>query len=280
MSKLFKLKEWLTLREAAKHLSTILREEVSEADILRLCLDHRMTLSVVFVDPVVASICEPSGRNVSDFVEFVASKAPQRSRLSLCGEFVCWGSDCVLQVQSEVQELEDGCYDLAMMGGERISVDRLYWQLVDGAAPEQYISTDGAFVTRGGRASVKRYLLMSSASPKRDNGPAYYPSGWLPESAMFVVRTGALIDLERSIDSAVTSDERPLATTERNTLLKLVIGMAVAGYGYDAKANKSPIPKQIADDLSERGLNVSDDTVRKYLKEAASAFLPESMAKS
>lgn len=75
-------------------------------------------------------------------------------------------------------------------------------------------------------------------------------------------------------------EEKPLGTTERNTLLKLVIGLAVRGYGYDPKANKSSIPKEIADDLFERGITVSDDTVRKYLKEAAAAFLPGNMTKN
>lgn len=70
--------------------------------------------------------------------------------------------------------------------------------------------------------------------------------------------------------------DRPLSTTERNTLLKLVIGMAVKCYVYDPKASKSTTPKEIADDLAGLGITITDDTVRKYLKEAAQAFLPES----
>ena len=35
-SKLFNLKEWLTLDDAAKHLSIVFGEEVTRADILRL----------------------------------------------------------------------------------------------------------------------------------------------------------------------------------------------------------------------------------------------------
>jgi hypothetical protein len=38
-SKLFKLKKWLTVPEAARHLSTLFEEAVSEADVLRLVLD-------------------------------------------------------------------------------------------------------------------------------------------------------------------------------------------------------------------------------------------------
>lgn len=49
-SKLFKLKKWLTLNEAARHLSGICGEEVTVADILRLALDKHLRLSVNFVN--------------------------------------------------------------------------------------------------------------------------------------------------------------------------------------------------------------------------------------
>ena len=60
---------------------------------------------------------------------------------------------------------------------------------------------------------------------------------------------------------------------ERESLLKLVIGMAIKGYGYDPAALKSDKVKEIADDLALLGLSIDTDTVRKYLKEAASTLL-------
>lgn len=50
MNKLFKLKEWLTVPAAAKHLAAIVEEEVTEADVLRLALDGQLKLSVNFVN--------------------------------------------------------------------------------------------------------------------------------------------------------------------------------------------------------------------------------------
>ncbi len=47
-SKLFKLKEWLTIPETAKNLSITFGEEVTEADVLRLGLDKHLKLSVNF----------------------------------------------------------------------------------------------------------------------------------------------------------------------------------------------------------------------------------------
>ena len=49
-SKLFKLKKWLTVPDAARHLSILFDEEVSEADVLQLALDRHLKLSVNFVN--------------------------------------------------------------------------------------------------------------------------------------------------------------------------------------------------------------------------------------
>ena len=46
--------------------------------------------------------------------------------------------------------------------------------------------------------------------------------------------------------------EKSLATRERDSLFKLVIGMAVGGYRYDATAFRSKHPAEIANDLASR----------------------------
>jgi hypothetical protein len=58
---------------------------------------------------------------------------------------------------------------------------------------------------------------------------------------------------------------------ERNTMLKLIIGMAINAYGYDPEdtRNKATGDKNgIRAKLQTHGINISDDTIRKYLKEA------------
>ena len=67
---------------------------------------------------------------------------------------------------------------------------------------------------------------------------------------------------------------KPLHTTEKRNLLKIIIGMAIDGYGYDPKARKSPIPKELEGILDRLGISVSDDTIRARLKEAAT-HLPD-----
>ena len=61
---------------------------------------------------------------------------------------------------------------------------------------------------------------------------------------------------------------KPLSTRERETYQKIILGMAIEQYGFNPTAGRSPIPKQIADDLATFGISVSDDTVRQKLKDA------------
>jgi hypothetical protein len=62
--------------------------------------------------------------------------------------------------------------------------------------------------------------------------------------------------------------EKPLGARERDSMLKLVIGMAIKGYAYDPKAGRSGAAREIAGDLQSAGLALDEDTIRKYLNEA------------
>lgn len=86
------------------------------------------------------------------------------------------------------------------------------------------------------------------------------------------VRTAAAQG-KASKQATAPGNEKPLGERERNTLLRMIIGMAIRGYGYDPGSARSEIPKAIADDLSDLGLECSDQTVREKLK-AARDVLP------
>lgn len=46
MVKIFKLREWFTIAEAARHLSDLFDDKLTEADVLRFGLDGHLRLSV------------------------------------------------------------------------------------------------------------------------------------------------------------------------------------------------------------------------------------------
>jgi hypothetical protein len=61
---------------------------------------------------------------------------------------------------------------------------------------------------------------------------------------------------------------------ERTSLLRMIIGMAIGRYAYDPTKAKNDAPKRIANDLAKVGLSLDDDTIRKWLQQAAE-LLPQ-----
>lgn len=66
------------------------------------------------------------------------------------------------------------------------------------------------------------------------------------------------------------------STKEIQSLEKLVITMALSGYGHDPYGSRSSTAKEIADDAAANGISINEDTVRKYLKRAAENHLSRS----
>jgi len=75
-------------------------------------------------------------------------------------------------------------------------------------------------------------------------------------------------------DIKSTQESGKLATKEKDTLLKLIVAMAVVGYKYPRDGSKSDVPTEIANDIIGFGMSMTDDTVRKWLREAVERVLP------
>jgi hypothetical protein len=54
---------------------------------------------------------------------------------------------------------------------------------------------------------------------------------------------------------------------ERQNMLKAIFGMAVRGYSYNPADKGSKTIVEIVSDLELQGIPLSDDTIRRYLKE-------------
>jgi len=86
-------------------------------------------------------------------------------------------------------------------------------------------------------------------------------------SAQLEELTKKLAKVEKELDEA----KRDVTGKARSSLLKIVLGLAIADLGYDPKAAKSPTAAEIAKLLGGVGIEIEADTVRKYLAEAADA---------
>ena len=64
-------------------------------------------------------------------------------------------------------------------------------------------------------------------------------------------------------------DEKSASTKERESLLKLVIGMAIGGYKWDHSQARITATADIRNDVLAQGLSIDDGTVLKFLRLAA-----------
>ncbi len=74
-----------------------------------------------------------------------------------------------------------------------------------------------------------------------------------------------------------TSPKAAVSEVERNTLLKMILGMAVDSYKHEPGAKRSAAtgggPRSIAAALERQQLCVNKDTIKKYLTEAEEKLL-------
>ncbi len=152
----FNLKEWVTIPEAADHLSKIFDEEVTDADILRLGLDGHLTLSVYFVNYSYArygkvvsweeAFCIDDKRRGGElkkafgkFTNDLRTALPQKT-------YELWKDRGAFVFEDDVKIIK-GVWDLPMQGEEVLDIEHRWQQLTGG--PEVTLSgLDGAFVKR------------------------------------------------------------------------------------------------------------------------------------
>jgi len=70
-------------------------------------------------------------------------------------------------------------------------------------------------------------------------------------------------------------DNPPGSTTARNSLLKIVLGIAMARYGHNPRASRTGTAIAIQRDLDTVGIDLSDDTIRHWLQEAGNEVSPD-----
>lgn len=127
-------------------------------------------------------------------------------------------------------------------------------------------------------------LVSEGSHPVKDDSDPW-PSDWyrleqsvtleqVEEKGVVMLTEVARFESHHDKPSSPGEAGHHLGTRERETLLKLVLGMAIEGYRFDPRAARNEAPAEIASDLAKHGMQLSDDTVRKWLKEAANSVLP------
>lgn len=285
MSKLFKLKEWFTLEESAKHLSTIFGEEVLVSDVIRLGLDGHLKISVNFVNGVRVKVGEilPIEDAYVDFPEivkkFIGDSTFDHKKIIL-GTIIS-DSEVVSFRESGVSRVY-GLWDLPLIGGEHHDLAALYYQLTNG--PEYDLHTlDGAFVEKPCSSprvicqiqehfEDNEYCGQIPNPEDRNDKSNFYPASGLPDDCVLVVRREALIDLQNKMQNQGAGEV--IGTKTKNVYIKTIYALTVALIGklsgkktkdaavllakLDELGVKHPINSKTLADILEEGVELSD----------------------
>lgn len=150
MSKLYKLREWLTLEESAAHISLVLGEPASIADLYRFALDGHLTLSVDFVNHATARKGRWLKTEEVEFelleYDFLGNKHNPPYAMPKNCEIRATEDDWIALDKPVVSI--DGVWDLAMVGAERLDLEHEFQQLTSGLEVT-LVALDGVFVQRG-----------------------------------------------------------------------------------------------------------------------------------
>ncbi len=285
MSKLFKLKEWLTLDEAANHLSSAFGEPVTVADIYRLALDNYIILSANFINLAGAKKVElikatdlkyriviPKG--IKDFPEDKCFRVPFNAKYPISKEY--W-----LKSKEPKLFMIKGLWDLPLIGDEKLTIEQLYQQKTSGLSIKEE-PIKGVFVQRGNSyfqlynneyenedelnyTSECNLNEPSFSRPKTDHS---YPMSLLSkQNTVLVIRMKEVTRFIQSLEEQPL-EEKPLHDKERTTLLVL-LGSILNKANFNL--NERGISGKIKRATESNNPPISEETVRKLIPQILSA---------
>ena len=187
-----KLREWLTLEEAASELSTALSEDedVGASDVLRLVIDGQLELSI-YLPAKTTARCRKLDDDAPD--------APQTRRTI------------------------DGVWDVPMVGRGKSQIEHDYqWQRRGLYVPKE--APVGAWVKQ------EDLLCQIPPADRGESGFSSRPASEFPQGSVLVVRRPALeafIRRHAPVPAPTSASvDRPLGERERATLLTVIAALA------------------------------------------------------
>jgi hypothetical protein len=264
--KLLKLRDWLTVPDAARHLSILLGDKITEAHVLRFALDGRLTLSVDFVN-ITPAWC---GKIIphADAKRKIIQTSDGKSDSSI--NEVSLSDGRVISFTRNFTFIE-GVWDLVMFGAEVKAIEREYSLLTKGPAVVSLGHRNGLLVTRPDgtwgqllQADKKGFNTWKLRYDTSYDLPILYPAQAFPPDAVLVVRTSALRDLEALISEPEPDLERPIDRRERISLLVIIAALAKLAKVNVAKP--SAAAAAIEGEAARMGIRVGVRTIEEKLK--------------
>ncbi len=212
-TKLFQLKEWLTIRDTARQLTSMLNEDVSEADIYQLALDGNLIISAYLPNGVDAKkgrlvqyeevkwrelpelddsefIKRPDGK--IDVIHKKTKPLIHMPDALLIDDDVPAREARWLRLEEQVSRI-DGLWDLVMMGAERLDIQHLLLQEISELSYD-YINLEGVFLINGD-IWANPQARFKDDKPNKDEKNSFYPAGSLDRfDHVLVVKQSSILD--------------------------------------------------------------------------------------
>jgi hypothetical protein len=258
LSSLASLRKWQSPAEAARYLSEVFGKEIIEADILRFALDGHLKLSVNLINGVRArklvGIKDVKGEDYPVDINTMFPEYPLDSKGKLYPYIRKSGNNGSLFLRVDrTESIIDGVWDLTMIGGERLGVERECQIMTGGPTvalqemnnvlversdsniwllQEHYGDIESRKGSKTQLTKLREYIKVNNIGPEealelhnrysedrqkfhaREWGEdKTYIPPWLPEDSVLVVRKEALMEFEQLISNSELNNN---AETEIN----------------------------------------------------------------
>jgi hypothetical protein len=276
MSKLLKLKKWLTLDEAANHISNVLGEPVTRADIYNFALDGHLVLSVNFVNIVKAKKVtfikkedikykRVRPKNLPNMPEGGHFNVPINAQQQITRDL--W----VESIESKVVSLS-GVWDLSMIGTEKFSIKQLHQQEISSDIEVKIPEAMSVYV-KGAKGIYELQLLLTMEQyRKQHNTPLVngmrsrildcalaYPASGLDELDYdLVVKVKEISRLIQLLEGTLQEGKPPAQKAYTKNIDKRIQGKANTKARYLSWQQK-------ATELKEKHPNKSNEWIAKQI---------------
>jgi hypothetical protein len=292
MSKLFKLKKYYSIEEAAKYLANVFEEDVAVADIYRLGLDNHIRLSINFVNHAKVrkgKLIPKSEAKIRPFIfkdiNLDGFETPDGQQVTLemlaSREGISFGDDYQLILDSSLSTVDD-IWDLCMLANERIDIEYEYQRLTSGVEVT-LVNWEGTYVEKyidGERIISELQIRFSKEEleqmygdnlPKYSSEKNYYPAAALPSDSPLIIRTSELSRLISSLMEDPELLEKPAAkqkevrTPEPSLLdslgiLAYMLSESTPKFKWGENPNAKGIAEAIAQKAASLGVEVKELT--------------------
>lgn len=278
MSKLFKLKELLTLEEAVSHISDVLGESFTLTDLYQFALSGHLILSVNFVNNVTAKkVTFTKTEDIKYKKEFIngVPTIPEGTYVNvpINAQYPISRNLWVKKIEEQVFSLV-GSWDLAMVGTEKYRLKQLYQQEISSDVEVKVPDSLNVYVkdvedtyqlqlllTMEEYRLKHNILTVDGMKPRIVKSELTYPANRLDEvDHDLVMKVKEVTRFIKSLEDT-PQEAKPLHDKERTTLLVLLgsilkkANIDINGQGVIAKIrretelNNTPISKQTISNL-------------------------------